>query len=203
MSTEKFSVAELEIFSQARDASAHLRRTSFNQWCAIGAAVEVAHRHADAGGGSSKVRAVRFRTIMTEQELAWLCDSNGRTEMGRLRKIMPKLKEVQEWRETLTESARRRWSSPQSIWNRAPIFRDGRPAKGPAVQAKPMSVRELMHMPAAEIALLLYRRSAPKMFAVMRAMEELAASGSAVKPASGWATTRERKRTHVAPGPGL
>jgi hypothetical protein len=195
----KFSAAEQEIFAVARAAGEHLRRTSFDQWCAIGRAVEVAHRHADAGGGSSKVRAVRFRAILTEQELAWLGDSNGRTEMGRLRRIMAKLKEVEKWRSTLSDHERVKWSSPQSIWNRAPIFRDGRPAKGPAVKAKPMSVSELMHKPADEIALLMFRRSAPKFFAVMRSMEELAASGTAVKAPSGWATTRERAH-QVAPG---
>jgi hypothetical protein len=39
-----------------------------------------------------------------------------------------------------------------------------------------MTVRELLKMPAAEIALLMYRRAPAKMFAAMRAMEELAAN---------------------------
>jgi hypothetical protein len=47
-------------------------------------------------------------------------------------------------------------------------------------------------MPAAEIALLLYRRSPPKMFALLRAIEELADTGSMVKPQSGWSAARER-----------
>jgi hypothetical protein len=55
-----------------------------------------------------------------------------------------------------------------------------------------MSVSELLKMPADDIALLLYRRSAPKMFALMRAMEELADTGSAVKPRSGWSIDRAR-----------
>ena len=54
-----------------------------------------------------------------------------------------------------------------------------------------MTVADLLGMPANEIALLLYRRNAPKMFALMRAMEELAATGSAVKPVSGWAVARQ------------
>jgi hypothetical protein len=55
-----------------------------------------------------------------------------------------------------------------------------------------MSVSELLKMPSDEIALLIYRRVPAKMFAVMRSMEELAATGSAVKPKSGWAANRER-----------
>jgi hypothetical protein len=59
-----------------------------------------------------------------------------------------------------------------------------------------MSLSEVMRMPADDIALLLYRRSAPKMFALMRAMEELA--GSVARPVSGWAAARERERPPAA-----
>jgi hypothetical protein len=89
---------------------------------------------------------------------------------------------------------RARWNSPQSIFNRCPAFRkDGR-KKVPVIKARPMSVSELLRMPADDIALMLYRRSPGKMFALMREMQELAATGSVVKPRSGWVKDRERAR---------
>jgi hypothetical protein len=62
-----------------------------------------------------------------------------------------------------------------------------------------MSVSELLRMPADDIALMLYRRSPSEMFAMMRAMEELAATGSAVKPVSGWAAARQRPSIEAHP----
>lgn len=127
---------------------------------------------------------------MTDNGLEWLGARNRSTEVSHLTQIMTKLREVEAWRETLTDYERARWSSPQSVWNRCPAFHPDGHIKGPAVKRQPMTVRELLHMPAAEIALLLYRRSPPKMFALMRAKEELAATGSVIKPVSGWATAR-------------
>jgi hypothetical protein len=108
------------------------------------------------------------------------------------------LKDVQAWRETLTDFERTRWSSPQSIHNRCPIFHPDGKTKGPAIRARPMSVSELTKMSADEIALLIYRRSPSKMWALMRSMEELAATGSAVKPRSGWVKDRERESMNHA-----
>jgi hypothetical protein len=127
---------------------------------------------------------------MADQNLGWVSASNRRTEVVRLGQVMAKLPAVQKWRSSLSDFERTRWSSPQSIFNRCPTFhQDGR-TKGPTIKARAMSVSELLKMPADDIALLLYRRSPPKMFALMRAMEELAATGSVVKPVSGWATAR-------------
>jgi hypothetical protein len=59
MNTE-FSSAELEIFAVARTAAAGLRRT-FDTWLDLGAAIQVARRHADVGGGSKKARPAGAR----------------------------------------------------------------------------------------------------------------------------------------------
>jgi hypothetical protein len=72
-------------------------------------------------------------------------------------------------------------------------------ARGPKVKATPLSVSMMLKMPASEIALLLYRRCPSKMFAMMRAMEELAATGSAAKPVSGWAAARQRPSIEAHP----
>jgi hypothetical protein len=184
-----FSAAELEIFSQARRAGEHLRRTSFEQWLDIGKAVEVARRHAEPGGGGAKKRNVRFRAIMAAQNLAW-AGARG-SELVRLNQVMAKLPQVQAWRATLTPYQAARWSSPQSTFNRCPTFHPDGKTKGPTIKATPLSVSALLKMPADDIALLLYRRVPAKMFAVMRSMEALAATGSAVKPKSGWAKERE------------
>jgi hypothetical protein len=185
-----FSAAELEIFSVARAAGEHLRRSSFAQWIAIGKATEVAKRHAEPGGGGAKKRNARYRKIMADQNLGWVSAANRRTEVVRLGQVMAKLTAVEKWRSSLSDFERTRWSSPQSIFNRCPAFHpDGR-TKGPTITAKAMSVSELLKMPSDEIALLLYRRVPAKMF-VMRSMEALAATGSAVKPKSGWAKERE------------
>jgi hypothetical protein len=62
MSTE-FSDVELEIFAVARAAGEGLRRT-FDTYVSIAAAVRIARDHADAPGGTKKVRGGRFRKII-------------------------------------------------------------------------------------------------------------------------------------------
>jgi hypothetical protein len=175
---------EVEIFSQARAAGDNLRK-NFDQWIAVGAAIQIAQRHAEAAVVGIKRRGLKRKAILIENGLGWVAAKSQSAEIVRLNQVMRSLPAVRAWRDTLTEYERTRWSSPQSTFNRCPIFHSGTRKKAPAVKARPMSVSELLRMPADEIALLLYRRSAPKMFALLRAMEELAATGSAVKPRSG------------------
>jgi hypothetical protein len=188
---------EIEIFSQARAAGDNLRK-NFDQWIAVGAAIQIAQRHAEAAVVGIKRRGLKRKKILTDNGLAWLAAKSQSSEIVRLGQVMAKLPAVRAWRETLTEYERTRWSSPQSTFNRCPVFHSNGRKKAPDVKARPMSVSELLKMPADDIALLLYRRSAPKMFALMRAMEELAATGSVVKPISGWAAARERERPPAA-----
>jgi hypothetical protein len=53
-----------------------------------------------------------------------------------------------------------------------------------------MTLNEVLRMPASDAALMLYRRHPTKAFALLRALQELADAGSAVKPPSGWALQR-------------
>jgi hypothetical protein len=110
---------------------------------------------------------------------------------------MAKLPEVQAWREGLTDCEQTRWSSPQSIWNRAPCFHPNGKTKGPVVKQKPMSARELLHMPASEAAMVLFKRSPIKAFAMMKALTELADAGEITKPQSGRAATRAAQAQQV------
>jgi hypothetical protein len=189
--------AEIEVFSQARAAGDNLRK-NFDQWIAVGAAIQVAQRHADATVVGIKRRGLLRKKILIEQNLAWVAAKSQSSEIVRLMQVMRQLPAVEKWRSSLTEYERTRWSSPQSTFNRCPVFHSNGRKKAPAVKQRPMSVSELLKMPADDIALLLYRRSAPKMFAILRAMEELAATGSVVKPVSGWAAARERERPAAA-----
>jgi hypothetical protein len=191
---DDFTAAELEIFSQARAAGDGLRR-SFDAWITIGRATEIARKHADAAGGTQIIRGRKFRAILDQQGLGWF----KRNDAAQILKLLAKLSEVVTWRAGLTDHQRLRWASPLSVINRAvesngkPIFRPNGKVRGPAsLRAKPMTVSELLKMPSDDIALLIYRRVPAKMFAVMRSMEALAASGSAVKPKSGYAIARER-----------
>jgi hypothetical protein len=185
-----FSADQLEIFSVAREAQGTLRK-GFECLVAIGKAVRLARDFADAPGGNQKVRSARFRAVLVGQGLDRITGSR-RNEASQILKVMGKLDEVRKWRSGLSEIQRIRWASAQSVLNRAPCFRPDGKIRGPdSLRAKPLSVSELMRMKSDDIALMLYRRSPTKMFAVMRSMEELAATGSAVKPVSGWAIGRK------------
>jgi hypothetical protein len=181
---------EIEIFSQARAAGDNLRK-NFDQWVSVGAAIDIARRHAEAGVTGIKRRGLRRKAILTENGLGWVAAKSQSSEIVRLGQVMKQLPAVEKWRATLSEYERTRWSSPQSTFNRCPIFHPDSRKKVPTIKTRPMSVSELMRMPASEIALMLFRRQPSKMFAVMRAMEELADTGSVVKPKSGWAAGRE------------
>jgi hypothetical protein len=165
---DAYTVEELDIFSQARASGIGLRKT-FDQWLCVGRAAEIARRHADSAGGSKRIRDARFRTIMSDNGLSWINSKNRNHEIVRLLAILERLDDVQKWRSTLSELERARWSSAQSVYNSCPIFHPDGKTKGPIIRPKPMSVRELLHMPAAEAALMIYRRDPAKMFAIMRA----------------------------------
>jgi hypothetical protein len=55
-----------------------------------------------------------------------------------------------------------------------------------------MTVRELLHMPAAAAAEVIYSRVPAKAWALMRALQELTASGAAPKPPHGREIERRR-----------
>jgi hypothetical protein len=187
-----FNEIELQIFAEARTAGNNLRR-GFENFVTIGRATQVARQHADAAGGSHMARGKR---IMEDQGL-----SLRRNESSQLLRVMAKLHEVQKWRETLTPFEQGRWSSPQSIENRCPALRHGRPPKGPTVKARPMSLSELLKMPSAQAAELLYRRCPSKAWALRRSLDELL-DGS-VRVVSGWAAARAAKtaREELTPSP--
>jgi hypothetical protein len=184
----EFNATELEIFAEAKAAGTGLRK-SFDRWIAIAKAVQVARVHADRPGGSHMVRGKRFRDILTAQQLEWISRNDGNL----LLKMVAQLPAVQRWREGLTNHQRVRWSSPQSVLNRAPCFRDGRPPKGPAPMLNPMTVSQLMKLPAQESAQLLYDRCPSKAWALRRALDELLDAGSAPRPTPGWVADRRAK----------
>jgi hypothetical protein len=187
--------AETEIFSRAVSAGHGLRRT-FDMWLDIGKAIQVAQRHADAGGGGKKTRGIRRMAILEENGLGWV---NGQSsEIVRLGQVIKQLPAVLAWRETLTDYQRARWSSPQSTFNRCPVFHSGSRKKAPAVQVKPMSVSEMPKLPSTQAAQLLYARSPSKAWALRRALDELLDGGAAPRPVSGWAAARERERPAAA-----
>jgi hypothetical protein len=188
---EAYTAEEKEIFSRARTSATGLRKT-FECWVDIGKAVEVARRHADAEGLGTKKRNARYREILDEQKLAWIGAANRRTEVVRLMQVMRQLPAVEKWRATLDPYLAARWSSPQSTWNRCPVFHPDGKTKGPKIQTRPMSVSALLKMPADEIALMLHRRCPAKFYAIMHASQELAESGAATRPTSGWVKDRER-----------
>jgi hypothetical protein len=188
----ELTAEEQEIFSRARSSGIGVRRT-FEAWLDIGRAAQVARRHADAAGGHNKKgRDARFRTIMNDNGLGWINSKSRNSEIVNLLKILERLKEVQAWRSTLSEFERARWASAQSVYNRCPIFHPDGKTKGPTIKARPMSVREWLHMPAADAAMMIHRRNPAKFFAIMRAMQEIAEAGSATRPVSGWAADRKR-----------
>jgi hypothetical protein len=194
--SDEFSPDELEIFATARLAGVGLRKT-FDDWLVVGRAVQVAYAHADADGGGVKTRGLRFHAILHDQQLDWIARGS---EAARLRQVMENLKEVQAWRAGLSDYQRLRWSSPQSVWNRCPHFHPDGKTKGPKVTAKPMTVRQLLHLPSTEGALLLYRRCPSKAFALWRALSELIEAGAVTRPPNGWATQRAQAAAQAAAG---
>jgi hypothetical protein len=176
--------AEAEIFSQARIAGDG-RRKSFDRWLTFGRAVAAARAIANRLGGKGT-----FGRILDQQGLGWL-NTRGKTSVFYLEAMVRDLPKVLKWREGLDERSRIKWASPQSVYLRC--LRPGnRPAHGPRVTPKPMTVRELLHLPADEIAAMLHRRCPSKAFALMHSLNAMADSGSVVKPKNGWATARER-----------
>jgi hypothetical protein len=135
---------------------------------------------------------------MNDNGLGWINSKSRNSEIVNLLKILERLEEVQLWRSTLSEFERARWASAQSVYNRCPIFHPDGKTKGPTIKARPMSVREWLHMPAADAALMIHRRNPAKFFAIMRAMQEIAGTGSAVKPRSGWAADRAASSASAA-----
>jgi hypothetical protein len=71
-----------------------------------------------------------------------------RNDAAQILKLMACLSEV-EWRAGLTDQQRLRWASPLSVMNRCPAF--GR-LRGPVVHQRPITVSELLKMPAAQAA---------------------------------------------------
>jgi hypothetical protein len=187
----ELTAEEQEIFSRARSSGIGVRRT-FEAWLDIGRAAQVARRHADASGGHKKGRDALFRRIMNDQGLGWINSKNRNSEIVHLLEILKRLDEVQAWRATLGEFERARWASAQSVFNRCPIFHPDGKTKGPVVKPKPMSVREWLHLPAAEAALMIHLRNPAKFFAIMRAMQTIADTGKVAKPRSGWELDRKR-----------
>jgi hypothetical protein len=187
---------ELTIFATARAAGEGLRRT-FDTYMSIAAAVRIARNHADAPpGGTKKVRGSRFRKILDEQGLGHIATNDA----SQLLKVQSKLPEIRKWRAGLTDVQRIRWSSPQSVLNRAPCFRPDGKIRGPAPRARPMTLNEFLRQPASDAALLLHRRCAPKFFALLREMTELANAGAVTKPVSGWAADRKRAAAGASAG---
>jgi hypothetical protein len=130
-------------FRAARLAGDGLRR-GFDAWIAIGHATKIARRHADLPGGTQRVRGARFRAILDREGLQWF----KRNDAAQILKLMACLSEV-EWRAGLTDQQRLRWASPLSVMNRCPAF--GR-LRGPVVHQRPITVSELLKMPAAQAA---------------------------------------------------
>jgi hypothetical protein len=153
----------------------------------IAKAIQVAQRHADLAGGGKKTRGIRRKAILAEQKLGWIKPNEG----YQLLKILRHLDEVRKWRAGLTDTQKVRWASPQSVLNRAPCFRPDGHIRGPAsLRPRPMSLREALHLPAAELATLLHMRCPAKAHALRHALNELL--DGAPRPKSGWALDRER-----------
>jgi hypothetical protein len=177
--------AEAEIFSQARIAGDGLRK-SFDRWLTLGRGVAAARAIADRLGGKGT-----FGRILDQQGLGWL-NTRGKTSVFYLEAMVRDLPKVLKWREGLDERSRIKWASPQSIYLRC--LRPGnRPAHGPRVTPKPMTVREFLHLSGASAAQLLYDRSPSKAWALKRALDELLGSGTAPKPRSGWSLDRDKR----------
>jgi hypothetical protein len=174
-----------EIFSQAKIASGDMQRKSFELWLTLGKAVVAARAIADRLGGKGT-----FGRILDQQELGWL-HTRGKTSAFHLEAVMKNLPKVLKWREGLDERSKIKWDSPQSIYLRC--LRPGdRPAHGPRITPKPVTVREMLALPADEISKMLFSRCPSKAFAIMRSMNATAESGSAPKLKSGWQVARDR-----------
>jgi hypothetical protein len=175
----------------AKQAGEGLRR-EFSQWMDIGEALMLAKRHS-AGEGGSKAHAIRCHAILKDQGLNWLA-TTGRRAIRYLTDVMSNREAVERWRNNLSDAERLKWQSPHSVYARCPVFHPNT-KQTPAIKAKPLLLNDVMRLPSEEIALLLYRRAPVKMFAIYRAMTELVANGSAVKPPSGWPMTKQKMST--------
>jgi hypothetical protein len=195
-----FNESELQIFAEARAAGDGLRR-GFEVWVVIGRAVQIARDHADRPGGSHMAMGKRFRTILDDQKLGWI----GRNDRSQILRMMAKLPAIRKWREELSEYQRIRWASPQSVINRCPACRpDGRGPKGPVTKVRPLSVSELMKMPAERAAQLLYDRCPSKAWAIRRSLDALLDAGRrrGCSPGGPQAEPRSRARSCRRPDAG-
>jgi hypothetical protein len=178
-----FTDAELLVFSRARAAGDRLRR-SWDQWVLVGRAVLLARSRAAAIGGHVRGQRALAKTILAEHGLAWAANN------VRLIAVMGNLDGAEAYRAGLSDVERARYSSPQSVFNRAPCFHPDGKTKGATIKPHPMLVSELFMKRADEISKLLYLRDPSKAWAVYRSLSELLEGTP--KPKSGWSRSREQ-----------
>jgi hypothetical protein len=181
-----FTAEEQEVLATGRRASKNLRRSTFDDWVCVGRAILLIRKRADASVTGKRARDVRRKALLTEYGFGWFSSAGS----SRLLRVMEKLPEVLAWRETLSEFERMRWASPQAVFLKCPTF--GQVNATPRIQTRAMSVRDLLHLPSAKAAQLIFDRAPAKAWALRRALDELLDGNSAPRPTSGWSADRKR-----------
>src|SRR5262249_19069308 len=76
-----------------------------------------------------------FRRILDQQGLGMVVPPATAT---RLEAIMANLRDVEEWRASLTENQRFRWASPSAVFKQCPVFAKDRAAARPVMTPRPV-----------------------------------------------------------------
>jgi hypothetical protein len=110
-----------------------LKRT-FENWLAIAQGLKSLRDKADALGGKFTFDRLREREGLGP-------DIISKSRVSKLLTILDRRVEVESWRAILTGKEQFEWASPESVWNKCPIFHP--PIPGDEKPAKPSPMAEL------------------------------------------------------------
>jgi hypothetical protein len=94
-------------------------KKSFDFWMTIAQALKALHDRAEQIGGRFTFDRLRDREGLGEI---------NKNRVSRLLAILARREEVERWRATLASNKRFDWQSPESIYNKCPIFRERKEA---------------------------------------------------------------------------
>jgi hypothetical protein len=112
----------------------YLKKT-FEFWMTIAQALKALRDRADAIGGKFTFDRLREREGLGPEII-------NKTRVSRLLAILERRDEVERWRATLASNKRFDWQSPESIWNKCPIFHEPK-EDDPKTEPKPSPMAKL------------------------------------------------------------
>jgi hypothetical protein len=93
----------------------HKNNATWNDWLAIGEALQIGRQDAMAAAGTNQPAGSKYNAVFGEWLARHQFDDIDKSDRSRLMEVMDNLAAVNVWRETLTQTARLRYNHPNTV----------------------------------------------------------------------------------------